>query len=647
MFNYSIMPLDVEHADEICEDIRRQYESGVSSCALMCMKLVPEGEPLIDKAGQQCEKFDIFRDKLAAMGLTCGILVQCTIGHGYPLDEPSTLTRVKNLTDGEEVNVHCPADVRFREYLRRSFSEIAAHKPSCIMVDDDFRLIMRPGKGCACDLHLDAFEKKTGMRKSREEILRHVLGSTWKDETYRNAYVETQLESLTECAKYMREGINAVDPTLPGMFCCVGPCCEAAAEIAAILAGKGNPVQVRVNNGRYTPQGPKQFSGTFMRAAVQMAVMKKQGHVDNFLAETDTCPQNRYSTGAMSLHTHFTGTILEGVSGAKHWITRMANFEPVAGRMYRKVLGKYRGFYETLSQIVPALKWRGARVPVSSVPDYSFTTGWTDNISASGWSMCVLERLGIPFYFSDEASKVSFLDRSMDQLFTDDQLLELLGGTLVLDGGCAEHLCERGFAGYLGVYVEPWHGENVSGEKYFTENTCSTAQTNAREITVLDSAVIVDTMCYHLTGGVNQEMLFPAVTVYQNKLGGTVIVFCGDASTEFHYTTAFSMLNDTRKRQLIRLMEKYGDLPVYTPDDDEVYLRAADMPDGSLFCAVFNISTDPIENIRLCCKKQPSFVEYLDSDGVFQPCGFTVGDGEIVLENSAEVLTPVILRLGQ
>ncbi len=68
MYNYSIMPLDVELVDEICEDIKQQYENGVSNCALMCLKLVPEGEPLIDKAEQQCEKFDIFRQKLEKNG---------------------------------------------------------------------------------------------------------------------------------------------------------------------------------------------------------------------------------------------------------------------------------------------------------------------------------------------------------------------------------------------------------------------------------------------------------------------------------------------------------------------------------------------------------------------------------------------------
>lgn len=580
------------------------------------------------------------------MGVKCGILVQCTMGHGYPLNSPSTLNTIVDLNSGVVRNVICPTDQRFREYLRKQFSIIASFKPEHIMLDDDFRLIIRPGKGCACEAHLDAFEKKTGIRKTREEIWSHVTGTTEEDEKYRNAYVETQLESLIECAKYMREGIDAVDPTISGSFCCVGPCCESAVKIATILAGKGNPVQVRVNNGRYTPQGPKNFSNTFMRAAVQIAVLNAQGHVDNFLAESDTCPQNRYSTGAMSLHSHFTGTILEGVSGAKHWITRMANFEPVAGRKYREVLGKYAGYYQKLTEIVPTLNWRGSRIPISSIPDYTFNAAsYAARASSSGWGMCVLERLGLPFYFGEKTSDIAFLDGDMDTLFSDNAIKEMLSKTLVLDGGCAEHLCKRGFYEYLGVDVKPWKGKNITCEYYPTECTKSTAQTNAREIKVLDDKVIVDTLCYHSVDSVNFETLFPASTVYKNALGGTVIVFCGDAKTEFHYTTAYSMLNDTRKRQLIRLLKQYGDLPLYVPDDDEVYLRVADMDDGSIFCGFFNISMDPIDNIRLVCKKVPQSVEYLTPDGEFKTCEFTVNGDEILLRKEAAILTPVILKI--
>ena len=165
MFNFSIMGLDETHIDEHCEDIKKQYESGTASMVLFSIRLVPEGDPLIPKAEQQCEVYGKFKAKLDSMGLKSGILVQCTLGHGYPLNKPSNLTRIKGLVDGVEAHAICPFDEDFREYIRHSFSVVASYKPDHIMLDDDFRLIIREGKGCACGMHLDAFERKTGVRK--------------------------------------------------------------------------------------------------------------------------------------------------------------------------------------------------------------------------------------------------------------------------------------------------------------------------------------------------------------------------------------------------------------------------------------------------------------------------------------------------
>ena len=45
---YTIMPLDTAHLDEICADIREQYEKGIATCPLFSLTLVPEGEPPVN-----------------------------------------------------------------------------------------------------------------------------------------------------------------------------------------------------------------------------------------------------------------------------------------------------------------------------------------------------------------------------------------------------------------------------------------------------------------------------------------------------------------------------------------------------------------------------------------------------------------------
>lgn len=642
MYNYSIMPLDTDHLDEICQDIGQQFRSGVTSCALFMMKLVPEGNPPIPKAEMLCEKFDLFREKLHRENIPCGMLLQASIGHGYALDQMFSFQPYTNLSDGATLNIVCPEDTGFQEYIRHATQVMASHHPDLIMVDDDFRLIgARAGKGCACPRHMAEFNRRAGTQLSREELWNRITNPAPEFDRDRNIHVQNQVDSLLTAARAMREGIDRIDPSLPGAFCCVGKACEGAAEIAAILAGKGNPVIVRINNGNYSPAGARYFSRAMSRAATQIAVLNGQHPIDVILAETDTCPQNRYSTGAQSLHAHFTGTILEGAAGAKHWITRLSSFEPGSGKAYRKILARHVGFYQALSDLVPTLRWAGCRLPLSSKPDYGFIS----HGDTYSWSHNVLERLGIPLFFSAETSSTTFLDNRTDQLFTDEQLQDMFRGTVFVDGPAAESLTQRGMDHLLGVRATRWTGANPSGEYLpINGNICST-QVEPRELMPIAPGVHSESTTYHLENGTERKPLFPGVTSYSNPLGGVSVTFCGKTDTQFHYTQAFSFLNESRKLQLIDLLKRYGELPLYYPGDAEVYLRAAYLPDDSLFCGFFNIGLDPLDEIELVCDRPVSQVKMLLPDGSQAACDFAVTDHVLRIFQPAYTLNPVILFL--
>ena len=154
---YSIMPLNVERIEEYCNDMKEQYDLGVMSCALFLMTLVPEGNPPVDKVGPMCEKYDLFKAKLDAMGVPNGVLVQATIGHGYKLGHEFPFQSYTGLVDGSGKYTVCPYDKGFHEYIYNVMKTIASHKPDCIMVYDDFRLIARPDGGCACPMHMSRF----------------------------------------------------------------------------------------------------------------------------------------------------------------------------------------------------------------------------------------------------------------------------------------------------------------------------------------------------------------------------------------------------------------------------------------------------------------------------------------------------------
>ena len=650
MHNYSIMPLDTDHLEEICEDIRIQYENGTATCALFMMTLVPEGNPPVDKVGILCRKYDLFRERLSEMGLGSGILVQASIGHGWVLSEMYPYQSYTGIDSGETLRVVCPYDEGFRAYIKNAFTVIASHKPDTIMLDDDFRLLSARLGGCGCPLHVARFNELwgEGAAFTREEISAMLRDPGETGDRANEIFIHTQHESMIDCARLMREGIDAVDPTLPGTFCCVGNNVECAAEIAAILAGDGNPRIVRINNGHYTQPANHNFTNVFRNAAESIA--KLRDRVDVILAETDTCPQNRYSTSAMSLHTHFTGTLLEGARGAKHWITRLHAYEPESGAAYRRVLGRYRGFYEALSALVPHLHHRGCCIPVTGEPQFD-----RRRVSggSGGWSSCVLERMGLPFFFSAEPSGVVCLDGGADAVYTDEQLEKALSGAVMLSFDAAQHLIGRGYGDDIGVDVRDWGGETPSYEILpFRGNECSVQQKYHELIPRFDSVVEHSTV-YHSVSRVNPKRLFPGATVFKNDRGGRAFVFCGTPNVPYGLTTSFAFLNQSRKQQLVDMMRCAGALPAYYAGDEEVYFRAAEIDaaagfgDGALFCAVFNLGMDPIEQIVLGCERIPSRIEMLACDGSRQPVEFTadVDTGLVTLALGAYTLQPVVLFL--
>ncbi|MBR2950377.1 MAG: hypothetical protein IKC46_10995 [Lachnospiraceae bacterium] len=645
MLLYSIMGLDIDHADEICADICAQVERGVSTCPLFCMTLVPEGDPVVDKVGPMCEKYMIFRDKLHAMGIPNGVLVQASIGHGWVLSKLSPYTKYKNLTDGKEVFVCCPYDDNFCSYIENVTKTIAACKPDTIMIDDDFRLIYREGKGCACDLHMNRFRELSGTDMTREELVECMALDTEESCRLADIFVETQKEALLKAARAMRAGIDSVEPAMPVSFCSCGNNMEFAAEIAQILAGEGNPVVVRINNGNYLCGSGRQFSKVYQRAAQQICKLK--GKVDLLLAETDTCPQNRYSTSARALHAHFTGTILEGARGAKHWITRLSSYEPGSGKAYRSILAKNSGFYNALMELVPTLQWRGCRIAVSDTPSYDYS-----QVKAPGfgierfdtWSINVLERLGVPMYFSDSIEGASFLEGPADSLYSDKELLQLLSGTVFLAADTAGRLIDRGFGAYIGVDVKEWEGETARCE-FLTDGSQTSVMGKTMHLIPLTEEVRVESMLYRSQDDANFTPVTPGVTVYKNSLGGMVVTFCGSPDVIYTLGPTFALLNETRKRQMASLLKESGNLPVYYPEDNEVYLRAADMPDGGLFVEVMTLGIDPLDEIVLCADREIKCVQRLMPDGSRKDCTYFKEAGGIRIEESAPMLEPVILFL--
>ena len=662
MLNLSITPLDTEHLDEIVNDVIDQQKTGVSTHAMFMMTFNPEGTPAVNKAERQCRDYDLFREKLDKAGAKHGVLVQATLGHISVPFEPYPFQPTVFLSSGEDrVVTCCPLDPNFRAYIKDQFRILAEHHPSVVMLDDDIGLMYKQSQGCACKYHMAELNRRLKKPITREEMYARTKGESEEDEYYKKVYVEVVRDSIVGAVKAMREGLDMVDPTIQGVISgsYASTCGEFSDLNAVAFAGKGNPTIIRLNGGPYQNSiasgGARGFSGSFFRAAILREISKDK--VDIFLAETDTCPQNRYSTSATLLHSHFTASILEGATGAKHWLTRMGTYEPNSGKAYRKILAKNSKFYEALCEYVKELKPFGCRLPLTHMENFFYKISRFD-FKFAPWATSVLERLGLPLYFSNEGDGAVFIDDYCVDGFTDEQFREFMRGTLVLSVNAADKLCQRGFAEELGVNVAPEEKNvNKSGASIANPNKkvvsgeyvgkiFMAAQYGKRELIPLTNATEWLSTVVHVDGKTGiAEPLYPGVTRHKTSFGGECIVFSGTPEMPFEYFTAFSLLNETRKKQFIEILSKNDLLPLYYPEDAELYLRAGRLNDGRLFAAAFNLSHDVLEDIPLVVKEKVKSVDMLDENGELVPVDFEAIGDLIRIKRSLLSMNPAVILL--
>ena len=644
MYNFSITPLNKTHIQEVCDDIKRIHDVDETFTPLFIMMLTPEGTPVWDKVGPLCEIYAKYKNTLSAWGIKSGVLVQSSLGHGWTTPYLSPFQKYVGIADGKEVMVHCPCDEDFLTHFCQVLERIASEHPSFIMLDDDFRLVQsRGGKGCYCPLHQKDFTRRTGLTLTREELFNH-LTTNPNDDEIGKAYVASQVDSLINAAKRFREAIDKVDPTIQGINCTSGDNCESVIYTNKIFAGKNNPTMVRVPNGCYAPISSRSFSAYGVRNfAVTYNKLKRNG-IDYVLAETDTIPFNRYGKSARFFHSHFLFSILQGADGAKHWLTRTSAYEPNSGIEYRKIYTKHINLYKKLNLLSKQIKWVGAGITYKEQDFYSYYNGGKRLYNE--WNACVLERLGIPFYSTNENKGAAFMEYDIVKDLTDAEIENYFEkGSVFVDVEAAKDLIARGYKDKLGVDVLDWNdGETPTVESYDDDGNTMQKQKYAKKLSIISENVTP--LTYNANKiGTKINKLAPAVTCY-DRGGKYTITYSGTHNTQFLYTEAFSFLNETRKKQFIDLLKKANSLPVYYDGDNEICLIAGYLEDNSLLVSSLCLGFDPSDTLELYLETKPTSIELFMPDGSLEKLEFTeIKDNIYSINVKVEPMYPVVLLI--
>lgn len=631
-----VVPLLPGRERDLAVDAEALVNSGVCTDIAAIMTLVPEGDPPEDKARILGARFTAFREAYTGDASRLGILAQATIGHGWTPDEPSKYQTIIR-PDGTPAYQMCPLDRAFQQYIRDAFRHLAMLRPAFVMIDDDFRLLTGRN-GCFCPLHLEETERRLGRALTREQLVDLLR----REATTAREYDALLLDSLMRLAGVIRDAIDEADPSLPGSFCACDGDIRHAGPLARRLAGAGNLPIVRINNARYLSPEMRTLPIRMYQGAAQIAGLDPDVTV---LAETDTCPHNRYSTGAHLMHAHYTGSILEGCHGAKHWLTRTHAFQPASGAAYRAILTQYHGFYQALFQAVrQSAPADCVAAPLPSVPFFnSAPDHGNSGGSARTWS-AVMGVLGLPCNYARMPTLPVMMTGEDVQLFPDEDLRRLLNEGLLLDGTAAEALDRRGFADAMGVRAGPWTGPTVSAERWGEIVLRGDARYSRLE--ALGARTRVHSTLLHRTSGVSETFseLGPAVTLFESMAGGRVAVLAASCGAGLSLTApGRSFYDSDRKRELVELLAFVCGRPLafYYPGDAEVYLKLRRFADGRYLVALFNLGHDPLDVIPLSSPYAIARSETLAPDGTWQGVACSGG----CLQTSLLPAAPKVFRI--
>jgi len=628
----SVMPLVPDDAAAIVDDtVAQGNETVIDGIAWSC-SVHPMGDPVADAAAKYAEGYRQIAPRVRARSqVKQGILLQSTMGHGGRPGQPAPW-QLWVRDDGVSPYRMCPLDVRFRDYIAKACRTFSSLKPDFFMIDDDTRIADRKVPGCFCPLHLAAFAKTTGCSWTREEVLAAFAA--------KNASVVAAWEKLTyETMAGLFDLIRAnFEPTIPGILCTVWAPAHYrhAKDFASRLAAPGQVPVVRANGANYA--GNRLDHVTRARAHwARNLDMLGPGVV--CLQEADTCPQTLWSCSAKREYENMVIQALEGVKGAKIWITRLHRTkERRSQAAYRRLFAENRGIMEWAAKA--DFRQTGVVLP---------PFGWDIDDFATRY----LSTVGLPYRYG-YAKKGDVIALSADTLgrMTRDQIAAALSERVLLDGTAAVWLSENGFADDIGVVAKAWARRTVQSHRDengvelggMSVDAAFADLTERRPETVeLSQLRNVPYM------GAEPQYEAPGALAYRNARGGEVVAFALPLRTNMPVYYQQTMFSESYQAWIARLVKRLsgGTYPggVRFAGAGAVMCESGETTaDGRVF-VLDPVDVDDIVEPEMEFARSPVAVERLGGDGVWRPVAFSAGaDGLVCLKTVVASKMPAIFR---
>jgi hypothetical protein len=533
----------------------------------------------------------------AEAGLEVGVWTP-TLGFGGPLAKKDLArvgqyARITSVGGATALDAFCPMDGQFVALIGGVLRDIALAGARMIMLDDELCLSVRPGLGCACDLHMAEYRRRLGEDVHREELLAKVFSGG--PGRHRDAWLDLMGDTLREFCRAMRAAVDGVHPAIRMGFCAGYTSWDVegadALELTRILAGGTRPF-LRFTGAPYWV-ALRRFAGQSLPTVIETVRMQSAwcaGQDVETFHEADSYPRPRYHVPAALVECYdLCLRASGGMDGLKYLLDYTA--PPLSETGYTDRHVRNAPVRDWIDRAFGGKQAVGVRVHeamrklrVMELPGkYPGVPQAQARVMATFFSpaQCLLTAHAIPTaYAGRQAVGIAF---GANAGFLDD---EALSGGLILDATAARILSDRGVDVGL-VHAAPaaqpdrevfpargdrnalWNG----GGDYFALR--------------LRAGAVVQS-CFR-----SDESEFPAAYTYENAAGGRFLVYAFDGYSVRQDSDAFRSYGRGRQLDDALAWLGRGPMPAVCSGHPGLYMICK-QGDGAMAIALCNIFEDAV-----------------------------------------------------
>jgi hypothetical protein len=470
------------------------------------------------------------------------------------------------LADGTcEKRTPCLLDSALKTYLEEFFKILASANPEYIYIDDDHRYIFAGRNntwGCMCDLHIEEFSKLTGVSWTREALQKAI----YNDKDVQTKWIYFLQQGLEDIAKVIEKAVHSVNKDLTiGVMV---PCLHCTniynynlPKMARLFQPEGK-LLLRPCIGPYSDRDRRQIiPGLFYMETIAHIM----GDTAQYTPEIETTPFTRFSKSCEVIRFHIAQGIINNMYNpaisACGYVGNSPFFEPAIAKM----LKQEKPYFEALKKIAPKAgtkKGIGLRFHRESV---LASPNLYSNLSDYYLPAFVVHDFlaGSGFCLTYDKANVTFLVGDSVYALSDEELLTYLKGNLICDSVAAKALEDRNLGQYVGAKIAkmdaPFGAEYFSNKEFCGQYTGTygslkdTPLSNVQKIIDVnpEAKVLSQLTCHDL------KVICPAMTIYENSLGGKVAVMAYRLSpTETDLRHLICYQKQTLMRNILNWMDK-------------------------------------------------------------------------------------------